>query len=487
MAKINNKKIAVNSLLNTVKTILGLIFPLITFPYVSRVLGVDTLGVYNFSASVISYFLLIAALGISTYGIREGTQYRHNKEQINKFVSEIFSINMISTFVAYALLIICLIFIEKLGNYSVAILLLSIEIISTTIGVAWVCNIYEDFFFITIRTLAIQIISFVLTLIFVKSPADLYKYIAIIVLANSGNNLLNFFYIRRRYCKFKFSLNIDWKRHLRPIMIIFATSVAITIYVSADTTMLGFMTSDYHVGLYGTSVKIYTILKNAISALLVVMIPQFSLIFSQGENEEASRFFSKIFSILTVLVLPMMVGLFMLSEDAVILISGKEFLKASEPLRLLSIAGLLSLYAYMYTQCILIPNKKESIVFLATSVSALVNILLNFLLIPLWGINAAAITTIVAEAIVCGASFVAGREFVRLIKIKRNVITSIIGCACVIAVCLLLKRIESFYIRVGASIISSVIVYFVTLFVLKNNTVFELAEIIGHRFVNKKK
>lgn len=476
MKSISNNRIAINAVLNTIRNILGIIFPLITFPYISRVLGVETLGIYNFSASVVSYFLLIAGLGISTYGIREGTQYRENKKDITRFVNEVFSINMISTVVSYFLLITSLIFIEKLHNYRFAILILSIEIMATTLSVAWVCNIFEDFLFVTIRTLIIQLISLIFILAIVKKSDDLYKYIFIIVSANSGSSLLNFFYIRKKYCKFKFVLKIDWKKHFKPIMIIFFTSVAITLYVSFDTTMLGLMRSAYEVGLYGTAVKIYTILKNVLASFLMVLIPQFSLMFAKDRREESAILFSKVFNVLTAIMLPVAVGLFILSEDILILISGKEFIGAAESLRLLSIAILFSLYAYMYVQCVLIPMKKEHIVFKATVTSAIVNIGLNFMLIPMWGINATAATTIAAEAVTFVIVFIESRKYISLVKLKKDFISVIAGCVAIILVCIFTRHLESYILRIGVSSIVSAPIYFLVLIVLKNSILIEVVK-----------
>lgn len=478
MKKNNKKRITINAMLNALKTVLGIIFPLITFPYVSRVLGVETYGVYTFSSSIVSYFLLIAALGISTYGIREGTQYRDDSTKINLFVSEVFSINVISAAISFILLIVCLLVVPKLNNYSIGILILSIEIITTTIGTAWICNIYEDFLFIAIRSLAIQFISLVLTLLFVKKPEDIYIYIAIVVFANSGSNILNFFYIRKKYCKYHFTLRIDWKRHLRPILIIFSTNVAISIYVSADSTMLGFMTTDFEVGLYGTAVKIYTIIKHILSAILMVLIPQFSLMFARGEKNKSGIIFSRVFNILTTVMLPMAVGLFMLSEDIVVLIAGHDYKGASIPLRLLSIAILFSLYAYMYTQCILIPTKKESIVFRATVISALVNIGLNFFLIPRISIIAAAITTILAEAVTFVLVFIEGRKHIKLDHVIKNTITTIIGCIGVLIVCYLSKKIDRFAIRIIVSVVLSIVVYGLILYITKNDALRELIGVV---------
>ena len=149
-----------------------------------------------------SYFLLIAALGISTYGIREGTGFRNNKDQIQTFVSELFSITIVSTLIAYILLITLLLAIPFFKPYRIPILILSAEIIFATMGVSWVCNVYEDFLAIAIRTISFQVISLILIFVFVRSKDDLLKYIGILLLSNSGANIVNYFYIRKKYCKF---------------------------------------------------------------------------------------------------------------------------------------------------------------------------------------------------------------------------------------------------------------------------------------------
>lgn len=469
-------KIVTNAILNTTKTVLGIIFPLITYPYVSRVLGVENLGIYTFSSSFLSYFLLIAALGISTYGIREGTQYREDRQQMESFVSELFSINMISTIVAYILLFIFLFAIPFMASYCKAVLILSAEIFFTTLGVSWVCNVYEDFFAIAVRTIAFQILSLVLMFIFVRNSNDLYKYIGILLLSNSGANLVNYFYVKSKYCKFRFTLNIDWKRHLRPILIIFSTTVAITVYVSSDTTMLGFMTNNFQVGLYGTAVKVYTIIKNILAAILMVLIPQFTLMFSSGNKEKSDLLFSKVFNVLTVLMLPMCVGMFSLSEDIVFLISGREYIGAAGPLRLLSIAVIFSLYSYMYTQCVLIPIKKEKIVFRATVISAIVNIGLNFALIPLWGINAAAVTTIIAECITFIIVFFCSKKIVKIAEYGRNLISTLIGCIGIFFICFVCESLDFIVIRVIVSITGSIFTYAIILIFTKNPVLIQLKE-----------
>jgi O-antigen/teichoic acid export membrane protein len=480
------KSIAKNAILNTTKTVLGILFPLVTYPYVSRVLGVENIGVYNFSFSVLSYFLLIAALGVSTYGIREGTRIRDDRERMYLFVSELFSINMVSTIIAYVLLIVLMFSVPFFMPYRTPVLILSAEIFFTTIGVSWICNVYEDFLAIAVITIAFQIISLILIFVFVRSPHDLINYLFVLLVSNSGANIASFFYIRRKYCRFRLTGLIDWNKHLKPILIIFSTSVAITVYVSSDTTMLGIMTSDYQVGLYGTAVKVYTIIKNILAAVLMVLIPRFTLLFTSEDKNSVDETFSKVFNTLTLLMLPMCTGLYLLSDDIVTIISGQEFAGAAQPLRWLSLAIVFSLYAYMYTQCVLIPKKEEKVVFKATLISAIINILLNCALIPLWGINAAAITTVIAEVITFIIAYYYARESVKLIGTKKTLVSAAIGCMNIVLVCTIAKSIDNILLRICVSVAVSVIVYYSILLLMKNSLAVQLKETVLRKCVKNK-
>ena len=472
------KSIATNAVLNTLKTVLGVVFPLITFPYVSRILGVENVGIYTFSASFLSYFLLIAALGVATYGIREGVQYRDDRKAIGDFISELFTINMISAAIAYCLLFALVFSVPFLGIYRSVILILSAEVLFNTIGVSWVCNIFEDFFVIAVRSIAMQVVSLLLIFVFVRTPEDLNLYAAILLVSNSGANVFNYFYVKKKYANFHLTKRVNWKKHLRPIFIIFSTSIAITVYVSSDNLMLGVMTDNYQVGLYGTAVKVYTIIKNILAAILTVMIPRFTLLFSNNDEKQINSLFSNIFNILTSIMIPMCMGLFAMSDDIVRIVAGSAYAGAAQPLRLLSIAVCFSLYAFMYTQCILIPIKQEAIVFRATLISAVVNIGLNFFLIPIWGINAAAITTIIAELITYVFAAFYSRNTARLIGVRKNLITTFLGCICIFLICSFARRIDSLILRIGVSIAGSILAYIAVMLATQNPVFIQLKNIV---------
>ena len=153
-----NKSLKFNAILNVIKQLCSVIFPLITIPYVSRILQSENYGKYNFGNSIISYFSLIAALGVSTYAVREGAKYRDDLKKITKFSREIFTINIISMIISYLLLFILLAVPSPLTSYRKLILIQSIVIFLTTIGADWINTIYEDFAYITLRYIFMQII-----------------------------------------------------------------------------------------------------------------------------------------------------------------------------------------------------------------------------------------------------------------------------------------------------------------------------------------
>ena len=153
MSKRQDKSLKVNMILNTIKSITSILFPIITFPYLSNVLGVENIGKYNFANSVIGYFVLIAGLGINTYAIREGAKVRNNKELIEVFSNEMFSINMWSSIVAYILLLPVVFLVPRFRDCKLLLLILSIQIVSRTIGIEWLYSIYEDYVYITSITI----------------------------------------------------------------------------------------------------------------------------------------------------------------------------------------------------------------------------------------------------------------------------------------------------------------------------------------------
>lgn len=480
------RSLGLNALLNGLRSALNLLFPLITFPYVSRVLSVNGMGIYNFSNTYVNYFMLIAGLGIATYAVREGAKYRDNKEKISTFSSQIFTINIISTIVAYLLLLSSLVIFKNLHNYISCILIFGLQLFFTTIGTEWLYTIYEDYEYITIRSIIFKIVSIILLFIFVRNANDYLWYAGITVLAGVGSNILNYIHAKS-FCDIKLVKETNWKYHLKPILIIFASSVAITLYVSSDTTILGLLKDDYAVGIYGVSVKIYSIVSSLIGGLLVVTIPRLAMLIGKRKIKEYTYILQEVINSLSVLGLPAAVGLVMLSKEVILIIAGKKYLDGTLALQIITWALIFSNFSTIFNQCVLIPVKREAKALRNTIITGIVNVGLNFIFIPLWSYNGTALSTVIAEFMVMALNGWSAQDFVGPIlkskETRKNLMDSIIGCIGIVIVCLLLKfGIQSLIIRTIFSVILSVIIYGAILIFLNNSIAMEYLNKFREKF-----
>lgn len=474
------KSLGLNAFLNGLRSVLNLFFPLITFPYVSRVLSVSGIGVYNFSNTYVSYFILIAGLGIATYAVREGAKYRENINKMNDFVSQIFSLNMIATIIAYLLLFASLILFKSLHNYVSCILIFSLQILFTTLGTEWIYTIYEDYAYITVRSIVFKIISIVLLFLLVRKSEDYLIYATITVFSAVGSNLLNFIHVRS-FVHIKLTTKTNWKYHLKPILVIFASAIAVTIYVSSDTTILGLIKNEYAVGIYSTSVKIYQIAQGLLSALLTVTIPRLAFLWGRRRISEYNQVLSKVLNSLGILVLPAAVGLIMLSREVVLIIASEKYLPSVNSLRIISWAIIFSIFSWIFSDCVLIPAKREKLVLRNTIVTAIKNIILNFILIPFMSYDGTSLSTVIAEFTVMIMNGYSCWDIFKPVIFKRdtlkNLLDSIIGCLGIIVVCLLCDiGFKSLWFKTIFSVVLSVIMYGTILILLENKSVYSMLD-----------
>ena len=197
----NQRSLRLNSILNVIRQLCVIMFPMITFPYASRVLGATNYGKVNFGLSIISYISLVAGLGVTNYAIREGARIRQENSRVQKFINQIFTLNIFSTIFAYLILAVLLIFWHDLEIYRSLILVQSIVVFFTTMGVDWINSIYEDYLYITIRYLICQIVAVVLLFLFVKGPEDYIIYALVTTSSTVLANIWNWFHISK-FCVF---------------------------------------------------------------------------------------------------------------------------------------------------------------------------------------------------------------------------------------------------------------------------------------------
>ena len=337
------KNLKLNTILNFIKTCSSIIFPLITYPYVLRVLLPENVGKVNFAHSIVSYFSLIATLGIQSYAIRECSKVRENRQMLDDTASQIFSINIWTTLLSYILLFLTIIFIPSLSNYKLLIIIASSTILLSTLGADWINVAMEDFVYIKVRTLFFQVLSLILMFVFVKEAEDYIKYLLISVVASSGANLSNIIY-RRKFCKTKLLFNsIEWKKHITPIIVMFVMIFSQTVFSSADITMLGLINGDYSVGIYSTASKIERLISQVVSSIVLVLIPRLSYLFSTKDYDLINEMLRKVLGIILILGLPIFAGAFSIADDIIYIIAGDKFIDAIIVFRILLFSFLFSL------------------------------------------------------------------------------------------------------------------------------------------------
>lgn len=470
------KSVAANALLNMFKQVSNVFFPLITYPYISRTLGASNLGIYSFTDSIVSMVLIFACLGIQTYAVREGARIRNDRDKMIKFSTELFSINFICMVISLITMLICIVLIPRLQRNAVIICCLSINVIANILGRDWLNSVYEDFEYITLRYIFFQVIATILMFILVRSEDDFYKYIMIMIFGNSGGYILNVWYTQR-YVPLKITNQLNLKHHIKPMLYLFGVSLAIKIYIQSDIMILGFFKTDSEVGIYTIASKVYTIVKSVLNAIIMVAIPRLSLIIGKDTNEY-TKYLKKIKQILYTIVFPCVVGLFMESDNILYLIGGEQFLNGSISLKILCLALIFAVFSCYYANTILVINREDKIFFEATVISAIVNIILNIVLIPFWGIEGAALTTVISEMIVmlkCRPKSYSFQDKELTLDLKKSTVGSIaIVCCC--SFCSSFQW--GYMIELIISLIMSIFVYGVIEIILKNSIIVESIQIL---------
>ena len=259
--------------MNCILTVSTFLFPLITFPYVSRILLPIGTGSVAFATSIVSYFSMIAMMGVPTYGIRACAQVRDDKEELTRTVQEILFINLIMTFIVYVLFAIALVIVPQFRQDRLLLIICSFSILFNIIGIEWLYKALEQYTYITVRSVLFKIISLILVFLLIHKQDDYIVYGAITVFAVVGSNILNLINARH-YIDIKFVGNYNLKKHLKPIGIFFAMSAATTIYTNLDTVMLGFFKDKEVVGLYSAAVRIKELLLGVVTSLGAVLLPR---------------------------------------------------------------------------------------------------------------------------------------------------------------------------------------------------------------------
>lgn len=432
-----------NFLMNAILTASAFIFPLITYPYISRVLGPDNIGKVSLATSVVYYFGMFAQLGIPTYGINACARVRDNRRELTKTVQEIMIINLIMTAVVYAVFAVSLFAVPRLAAEKPLYIITGVTILFSTIGVEWLYKAVEQYSYITTVSILFKFISVAAMFAFVHNEGDYVIYGGITIIAASGSGLLNFIRLRR-FISLKPVGHYDLRQHLRAIWVFFAMSVATTIYTNLDVVMLGFIKTDADVGYYNTAVKVKNVLCALVTSLGTVLLPRMSCLAKEEKWNEFYGLAKKSINFVLLLSLPLALFFAVFANESIRLLSGDAFLPAVLPMQVISFTVVfIGLTNIMGIQ-VLVPLGREKQVLGSEVAGALVNLFFNATLIPLCAATGAAIGTLLAEAMVFIYQYYVLRDVARPVFSKiaywKILLALLVGCAMSVPIKLLSFR-----------------------------------------------
>lgn len=420
-----------------------MLFPLITFPYITRVIQAEGVGLVHFYQGIVDYIVLFSSLGIPVYAIREVARVRDDIKKRNDVLAEILILNIMLSLVAYLFAFTIGFTVDRILDNLSIYLVLCVGIILNSIGSGWFYQGIEDFKFIAIRGILVRFVCLISLFVFVHTKEDLMAYAIISIFGSVGNNIINFLYLRH-YVNVS---DITFKelhpfRHLVPSIRIFALNLVISIYVNLDSIMLGFLSTNAAVGYYTGATRLTKTILGVINSLQTTMIPRFSYLATNDTKEKFDTLIQKVFDFVLAVSLPMAVGLYIMAPTLINLFCGEGYTPAIITLEIISPIILLISMSGVPCFQILYPLGKEKIAICATAVGAIVNFLLNMLFIPEQAENGAAIATVVAETSVTVMMFIFGRKYINIKKFTPHYLNCIIATILMGALLYLIKSFD---------------------------------------------
>lgn len=485
MVKINNKSnLKINYIYNLLYQILILLVPLVTTPYISRVLGADGIGIYSYTLSIVTFFSLIGGLGISSYGQLQIASNRENNVLTSYLFWELTILRFISMGISIGLY---LIFVRINDKYTVYYLLLLIYLVSCSLDLAWFLQGMEEFKKIVFRNTIIKLLCVALIFIFVREKNDLYKYVIIMQGSSLIGNIILFPQIKKYLVKINFR-KLQIIRHLKLCIVYFIPTVATTIYLSIDKSMIGFIVgSALENGYYEQANKIEQVIVTVVTSLSVIMLPRMAYLFKNGELELIKKSINNSIKFVLCISIPMAVGLNAIAKILVPWFLGPGFEKCINLLYIFSCLIVIVGLNNVVGKQVLMASGKQKEYNYSVIAGAIINVIINLILIPIWGSKGAAIASVCAETGILLLFIKFAGVFVSLRQILKDSKKYIIGSTFMFIILEILNKKIHFSISALSLFIQIIIggfTYFVVLIILKDKFLLNQLEKVVIRLKN---
>lgn len=370
----------------------------VTFPYVSRVLGVERIGLVNFVDNTVSYFLLFATMGINLLGVREIAAVKDDVEKRNKVFANLLGLNLGFTLITLLIYAAAVLVVPKFNQYPDLFFIGSAKIIGTAFLMEWFFTGIENFRYITLRSLVIKTLYVIAVFVFVRTTDDYKLYFIMTVGTVVVNALINAVYVRN-------FINICWcelldMSYLKQNCTLGIYSLMTSMYLTFNVMHLGLVSGNVQVGYYTTAFKVYAVILGLFTSFTNVMMPRMSALLSEGEKDQFSRLVDKSFRAMCTFSIPMIVCSVIFAPEIIYIISGRGYEGAITPMRIIMPAILFVGIAQVLALQILTPMKKDKTLFMASVVGASVGILINITIVPFLQSVGSAIVLLSSEMVV---------------------------------------------------------------------------------------
>lgn len=482
MDKTMHNNVVTNSIFYTAYKVLNVFFPLITSAYIARVLLSSGVGQVSYAQNIATYFTSLAVLGLPTYGTREIAKVRDNQSEQNKVFSELFSINFISTTICcigYLGLILC---IGRFRDNLTLYLVTGLAILLNYFNVDWLYQGREEYKYISIRSITIKTISTFLIFLIVRDKGDIIRYAFIHCFILAGNNLLN---IIGLFSRVKLSIKgIEIRKHLKPLFVLFLSSIAIELYTLFDTTMLGFYCSDDDVGYYTYAMRVSKIIVAILVSIFAVLLPRLSILNYTDDKNTYSDILSKSLKIMGFVTMPCAIGLLLVSPQIIPILFGNDFLPAIPTLRILSMLAIPVSFNTFIGGIVFISRGMEKERLFAVCICAISNLAMNAVMIPLWAQDGAAIASLISEILVCVVEYLFLKKTMRVVFGARELLWVVLASFVMIIAVLSVQMIDiSIFFKLALSVITGASVFLIFNLIVKNQTLFlMLSKMMPNRF-----
>lgn len=479
-----------NIVYNIAYQILTIILPLITAPYISRVLGAECLGTYSYTYSIANYFMLFALLGINNYGNREIANVREKKDERSRVFWEIYFIQFITSILVLIVYVVYLIAFVDL-EYKVISIIQMLFVFSTVIDINWFFFGLGEFKITVTRNSILKLVSLILIFCFVKNKDDLLLY-ALIMSVSGCISQLTMWIIIKKYIKFIRIKLTDLYKHIKPILILFIPVLSYSIYKIMDKIMLGNMRGMIEVGLYENAEKIINIPQGIITAVGTVMLSQISSIQVKDKNEEINNYLKISFKYLSIISIAIVFGLMSIGKEFSPIFFGTEYIETGYIIQMLSVIILFITWANIIRTQYLIPLRMDKIYVISTIIGGIINFLINIILIPIYGIYGAAIGTIAAEFFVMFYQMLKINKKIKIIGYLKDTIYYIInGVIMLLVISFMNNIIYGNIISLICKILVGAIIYLLNiviyLFIKRDDYIFKFLKKINSFTIQKKK